>query len=157
MKFTEEQKEEIKLTLKCSKNTWEQKRLMILNIRAEKCSNTEEIAAMLRCSNSNVTHVITNYFRNGIESVKWNKKQGNRRNLTLEEEKALLEPFLEQAEKGQMLIIAEIQTAYEAKVERTVPKSTIYRMLARQGWRKIMPRSKHPKAKPEEREAYKKN
>jgi transposase len=157
MKFTQSQKEEIRIALKNSKNTWEQKRLMILNIRAERSSKTVEIAEMLRCSNSNVTHVIANYFRNGIEAVKWNKKQGNRRNLTLEEEKALLEPFLEQAEKGQMLIIAEIQTAYEAKVERTVPKSTIYRMLARQGWRKIMPRSKHPKAKPEEREAYKKN
>ncbi|SPF35017.1 conserved hypothetical protein [Candidatus Desulfosporosinus infrequens] len=155
--FSEEQKVEIQEALKRSKNTWEQKRLMILNIRAEKGSTTEEIANMLKCSKSNVTHTITNYFREGLDSIKWTKKEGNRRNLKLNEESEFLKPFLDKAEKGQMLIVNEIKQEYQQKIGHTVPHSTIYRVLKRQGWRKIMPRSKHPKSKPEEFGAYKKN
>lgn len=155
--FSEEQKIEIQESLKKSKNTWEQKRLMILNIRAEKGSSTDEIATMLNCSKSSVTHTISNYFRNGLDSIKWTKKEGNRRNLELNEESEFLKPFLDKAEKGQMLIVNEIKQEYEEKVGHTVPHSTIYRVLKRQGWRKIMPRSKHPKSKPELFEAYKKN
>ena len=155
--FTEEQKTEIHEALKRSKNTLEQKRLMILNIRIEKGSTTEEIAAMLKCSKSNVTHTISSYFRDGIDSIKWTKKEGNRRNLKINEESEFLKPFLEEAEKGQMLVVNEIKQKYEQKVGHEVPHSTIYRVLKRQGWRKIMPRSKHPKSKPEEFGAYKKN
>lgn len=135
--FSEEQKAEIREALKQSKNTYEQKRLMILDIRAEKGANTEEIATMLGCSKSSVTHTISSYFRYGIERIKWIKQKGNRRNLTLEEENDLLKPFMEQANKGQMLIVSKIKAAYEQKVKHQVPPSTIYRILERQGWRKI--------------------
>ena len=40
----------------------------------------------------------------------------------------------------------------------TVAKSTVYNMLYRNNWRKVMPRSKHPKkASDEAIEVYKKN
>jgi Winged helix-turn helix len=37
-----------------------------------------------------------------------------------------------------------------------VAESTIYRLLDRHGWRKLMPRPKHPKASPEAQEQLKK-
>ena len=57
-----------------------------------------------------------------------------------------------------MLTVSEIKSEYCKHVEHKVADSTIYRMLARHGWRKIMPRSKHPKkASDQAIEAYKKN
>ncbi len=45
---------------------------------------------------------------------------------------------------------------YEELVGRTVHKTTIYRLLERHQWRKIVPRQSHPKADPKEQEAFKK-
>jgi len=53
--------------------------------------------------------------------------------------------------------VLRIHKAYEEALGRCVPPSTVYRMLDRHKWRKVMPRPKHPKSKPEEQEAYKKN
>jgi Winged helix-turn helix len=67
-----------------------------------------------------------------------------------------LEPFLFGAQRGQILVVTDIKAAYEAKVGRKVPKSTVYRMLERHGWRKIAPRPHHPKTDPLAQEAFKK-
>ena len=50
----------------------------------------------------------------------------------MEEETLLLEPFREKAEKGEIVEVSEIYA------------------LHRHGWRKVMPRSKHPKKASEE-------
>jgi transposase len=80
----------------------------------------------------------------------------HRENLSLEEEKELLGPFFEKSKAGGILIVKEIKLAYEGKVGGKVPKSTIYRMLARHGWRKVSPRPHHPKADPVKQEEFKK-
>ena len=49
-----------------------------------------------------------------------------------------------------------IKKAYEQELGKSVPKSTVYRMLARHNWRKIVPRPRHPKADIEAQEAFKK-
>ena len=46
----------------------------------------------------------------------------------------------DQAKDGGVLIVSEIKRAYEAEVGHKVVKTTIYRMLDRHDWRKIMPR-----------------
>ena len=78
------------------------------------------------------------------------------RAVTPEEEAAFLRPFLAQAEAGGMLNAVEVKIAFEALVGRPVAKSTIYRMLERQDWRKIAPRPRHPKADPAAQAAFKK-
>lgn len=65
--------------------------------------------------------------------------------MTREEEAALLEPFLEKAQKGEIVEVSAIKAAYEEKVGHTIGGSQIYRVLHRNNWRKVMPRSKHPK------------
>jgi len=52
--------------------------------------------------------------------------------------------------------VAQIQRAYEAKVGHEVDDSTIYRLLARHGWRKLMPRPRHPQADPQAQAQFKK-
>lgn len=73
--------------------------------------------------------------------------------MSVAEEAALLEPFKEAAKAGQIIETSEILRAYEKKLGCSLEKDhgQIYRVLKRHGWRKIMPRSKHPnKASDEE-------
>ena len=48
--------------------------------------------------------------------------------------------------RGGKLEVSRVKAAYEQALGRKVPKSTVYRMLARHGWRKVVPRPRHPKS-----------
>ena len=75
-----------------------------------------------------------------------NKKViGNRRNLSIDEEKKLLSYFEEKANKGQLITVKEIEQEYIKLVEHSIATGQIYKVLKRHNWRKVMPRSKHPK------------
>ena len=63
----------------------------------------------------------------------------------MEEEAALLEPFQAEAEKGQIVEVSKIKAQYEEAVGHRIGGSQIYYVLERHGWRKVMPRSRHPK------------
>ena len=65
--------------------------------------------------------------------------------MSVEEEAAILAPFRERAEKGEIIEVKEIEAAYQAAVDHPISVSQIYFVLHRHGWRKVMPRSKHPK------------
>ena len=155
--YNDNQKQEVKQAFKISVDAKEQKRLLCLKLRIEQGFNAEQIAEIAECSEIQVRTVISKYNKNGLNSILRGRQGGNHRNLSYEEEEALLAPFLDKAEKGQILIVPEIQNAYESAMGRPVPPSTVYRMLDRHNWRKVMPRPRHPKANQEEQEAYKKN
>ena len=65
--------------------------------------------------------------------------------MSYEEETALLEPFSKKAEAGQMVEVSEIEAAYRDAVGHSIGTSQIYYVLHRHEWRKVMPRSQHPK------------
>ncbi|ADY55339.1 hypothetical protein Sgly_0998 [Syntrophobotulus glycolicus DSM 8271] len=156
--FSEAQKEEILEASKKSKNTFEYKRLQCLVLRFEKNMKLHEISEIVGYNYKAVGNIISKYFVEGLNGILGEKRKGgNKRYLSVEEENSLLEPYLKKAEQGKMLIVAEINEAYEKKIGHSVLAATVYRMLSRHNWRKIVPRSKHPKSKPEEQEAYKKN
>ena len=80
-----------------------------------------------------------------------------RQNFTHEQEVKLLEPFLEQASKGQILIVRQIKEHLEKALGKPMALSTIYALLHRHNWRKLSPDKQHPKSNPEEQENFKKN
>ena len=53
--------------------------------------------------------------------------------------------FTSKSDDGQILEVSKIKNKYEEFAKKAVNKSVVYRMLARHGWRKIMPRPAHPK------------
>jgi hypothetical protein len=65
--------------------------------------------------------------------------------LTLEAEKDFLAGFFDAASRGSVLVVSEAWKSLEEKLGHEVAETTVYRMLARHGGRKIMPRRKHPK------------
>jgi len=116
-----------------------------------------QIAKHCGVSSATVHQLISAYNRRGVEAVETPGKGGRRHQyLTLEQEQQFLVPFFAQARVGTISTAAQIQQAFEAEVGQKVAESTIYRLLARHGWRKLVPRPVHPKAVPEEQAAFKK-
>ena len=95
---------------------------------------------------STVNRAHMTYDHGGIKALKPRPSGGRKReNMTLEEEKALLARFAKAAGAGEMLNIHDLKAAYEKAIGHETSKSTIYNLLARHGWRKLMPRPFHPR------------
>lgn len=80
-----------------------------------------------------------------------------RQHLTPEQEAEFLEPWIEQAERGGVLVVPPIHAGLEERLGQPVAASTVYRMLARHGWRKVEPDTCHPKRDAQAQEEFKKN
>jgi transposase len=134
------------------------RRLKALLLHAEGVKH-EAIAEKTDFSKTYISKLVSKYREHGLSALVDNHYQGNHRNLSLDEEADLLEPFKQAAEAGQVVEVSEIKKVYEKAVGRSLEKDhgIIYRVLARHGWRKVMPRSKHPnKASDEDIESSKK-
>lgn len=83
---------------------------------------------------------------------------GGRRSgyMTIEQERQFLSQFLDQSSDGGILVVSQIQRAFEVLVGQKVAQSTIYRMLDRHDWRTIIPRPRHPNSNTEAQEGFKK-
>ncbi len=143
--------------LKKAKGRPEFQRIQCVLIRATLGSTAAEIARLLGWSTATV-HVIHSRWAKEGDTIFELKAKGGRRNqyLSVADEAAFLHPFLVKAEAGGILNANEIKAAFEARVGHSVAKTTIYRMLERWGWRKIVPRPRHPKADPAAQAAFKK-
>jgi hypothetical protein len=88
-----------------------------------------------------------------------NNLWGGRRHcaMTIEEEREFLAQWTEKATIGGVLTVPPIHVALVKRLGRDIPKSTTYRLLARHGWRKVQPDTKHPKSDPELQDEFKKN
>lgn len=143
-KISQEQAAEIEVSRKSIRDKRIDKRLHAVQLRGEGQKNPE-IASKLDTSPRVVSRWVAAYSKNGIQSLMGGKYGGNRRNMSFEEEEAFLAGYKALAEKGQLVEVSTIKAAYEAKVGHTIGSGQIYCVLHRHGWRKIMPRSRHPK------------
>jgi len=149
--------EEIDEKIKTTIGFWRVKRWMVVRYALVNPSPASEIALNIGMAEQSVHNLIAAYNREGAKAVEVKGKgQRQKANLTLEEEKVFLEPFFKEAEIGKIATAAEIKEALEQKIGHSVAKSTIYRLLNRHGWRKIVPRPAHPKTNKEEQEDFKK-
>jgi transposase len=155
-KITEEQIAEIKEYRKTNKDKNVEKRLRAVQLRGEGIK-ANEIATMVEAHPKVISRWVCRYVKEGIPALLKGEYNGNRRNLSLEEENRFITEFKEKAEKGECVTAKEIKIAYCKKIGHECGKGQIYRVLARQEWRKIVPRKEHPnKASEAEIEASKK-
>ena len=110
----------------------------------------EEVAAATGFHKAYISQLTVKYRAGGIEAISGNHYGGNRWNMSVSEEASLLEPFQEKAEKGEIVEVSEIKASYERAVGHRIGGSQIYYVLRRHDWRKVMPRSRHPKKTSEE-------
>ena len=83
-------------------------RLHALQLRAEG-KRSKEIAKVVGISAPYVSQLAAKYFAGGIEAIAGNHYGGNRRNMSVEEEVQILQPFYERAQKGDIIEISEIK------------------------------------------------
>ena len=115
------------------------------------------IAAAMGVSLSTVNRAHMAYDGSGLQALKSKPSGGRKReNMTLAEEKALLARFAKAAGAGEMLNIHDLKAAYEKAIEHETSNSTVYNLLARHSWRKLMPRPFHPKRDLVAQDAFKK-
>ena len=79
----------------------------------------------------------------------------NRSNTDLEQEKKILDEVLANAATGGVVIIPGIRLDIEVRLGKTLALSSVYRMLARHGWRKLAPDTQHAHDEPQAREDWK--
>lgn len=142
--FTLEETQEIKAARKKNRDKNVKKRLAALEMRAEGKQN-KEIREKTGFHTQYITVLVSRYKANGLASITESHYHGNHRNLSYAEEEALLEPFRQASNAGKTVSVHDIETAYREAVGHSIGTSQIYYVLHRHGWRKVMPRSKHPK------------
>jgi transposase len=122
------------------------RRLHAVQLRGEGMKNGA-VAAKLDANKRVVSAWVRLCVEGGIEALLPKKRGGNRRNLTFEQEAAVLEPFFKAAEAGQIIETKAIKNAYMQAIGRELKgHGQIYNVLARHNWRTVMPRSKHQRA-----------
>lgn len=147
--FSREEVEQIRNARKANKSKQVERRLRVLEMMSEGYKN-RDIAEATGYHEAYLRQLVSKYREGGLGALTDNHYPGNHRNLSNEEEAALLEKFSEQAAAGQMVNTAEIKAAYEEAVGHSIGGGQIYYVLKRHKWRKVMPRSKHPQKADEE-------
>ena len=118
----------------------------------------DETASLLGVSRATV-HRLQTRFRRKSRGAFVGKSHGGRRHVLMsrEEEEAFLTPWAEQAKEGGILVVSVMRADLSQRLGQPVAASVLYRLLARHGWRKIAPDTRHPKTDPQLQEDWKKN
>jgi transposase len=144
--------------LKAAKSTGEHRLAQCVWLHRKQGMGAPAIAQAVGLSRSHAYAVLAEYRRHGEAALDLQARGGRYHvNLPLAEEAELLEALKAKAAKGGVLVVSEVQKAYEKRLGRTVPSSTVYFMLHRHGWRKLQPRGRHREADPAAPEAFKKS
>jgi transposase len=150
-----DQVKRLKKALQREKDPVVRQRIQMVLLR-EDGKTQPEIAELTGTSLSTVNRAHMAYDNGGVNALRPKPKGGRRRKMTLDEERRFLAQFAKAAGAGELLNIRELKIAYEEKIGHPTSDSTIYNLLARHEWRKLMPRPFHPKRDEEAQEAYKK-
>jgi transposase len=80
-----------------------------------------------------------------------------RQNMSVQQEREFLAPFLQTAAQGGVLVVGQIKAALDKRLGREVALASAYNLLHRHNWRKLVPDKRHPKSDPVAQEEWKKN
>jgi transposase len=118
---------------------------MQMVVMREEGMTQPKIAELTGKSLSTVNRAHMAYDKRGRMALK-HKRSGGRinENMSVAREKALLKRFAKRAGAGEMLNIHDLKAAYEKESGHSACTATIYNLLHRHGWRKLMPRPHHP-------------
>lgn len=119
----------------------------------------EQTALALGVGRATVPRLQSGFRRRQDASGEDRQEWGGRRHslMTEEEERDFLRPWAEKAVEGGVLVLSPIRAALSERLGRKVGATFVYRLLARHGWRKIAPDTRHPKSDPQIQEGWKKN
>src|ERR1039457_3402819 len=145
-------------TVKATRNLDDFKSALAVLLPAKAGLTLEATARFLGVGTSSVNRMQAR-FPIGRASSSERRNWGGRRQslLTPQEEIEFLKPWAEQAQSAGLLVLSPIRAALALRVGHPVKASVVWRLLARHGWRKVAPDTKHPKNDPKVMNAWKKN
>ena len=137
----------------------ELRQALAILLPAERGTTLEETADILGVSRATIPRLQAAFRQRDLSVRSAREHWGGRRRalMTEEQEKEFLRPWAEQAREGRVLVLSPIRAALAQQLGRRVAASVVYRFLARHGWRKVAPDTRHPKSDPKVQEAWKKN
>ncbi len=134
----------------------EYRKALSVILTAELSMDAEQIAELLGTSRRTVFRDRVSIRSQGDTTKNcW----GGRRHcaMSIAEEDQFLAQWEDQALVGGVLTVPPIHAALVKRLGRDIPMSTTYRLLARHGWRKVQPDTKHPKSDAALQDEFKKN
>ena len=104
----------------------------------------KEIGKMLNVHPMSVNAMCRRYREQGLEEFARNKHESHYRLMSKEQEAEILEQF--KGQEGKQITAKEIKAALDKAYGKETGHMYVYNVLKRHGWKKKMPRSRHPKA-----------
>jgi transposase len=154
VKCTKRRVRELRTALRWKIPPVQRQRIQMVLLR-ESGMTQPAIAEAMGVSLSTVNRAHMAYDQGGLKTLGPKPCGGRKReNMTIAQEKALLARFAKAAGTGEMLNIHDLKRAYEQAIGHGT--STVYDLLARHGWRKLMPRPFHPRQDIAAQNAFKK-
>ena len=133
------------------------KRAQSIYLRSEYNYNPSDISKVTGLSISRINDIHSLYKKYGEEFIYCGKRGGrNNANMKLEDEKDFLEQYESDSLSGSIVTASRIHQDLENFLSKSLHKSGIYKMLKRNGWRKIMPRPQNPEHDQEAIDDFKK-
>ena len=156
VRISEEEVVQARLLREQAKSATELRKALSVLLVAELGLDAEKAADILGTSQRTIFRN-RHYISNQDDTPK--KSWGGRRrfSLSIEEEREFLAQWVDAATAGGVLSVPPIHAALVERLGHATPTSTTYRMLARHGWRKVQPDTKHPKNDPDAQAEFKKN
>ena len=145
-------------TVKATRNLDDFKSALAVLLPAQAGLTLDATARLLGVGTSSVNRMQAR-FQIGRAGSSERRNWGGRRQslLTPQEEIEFLKPWAEPARNAGLLVLSPIRAALALRVGHPVKASVVWRLLARHGWRKVAPDTKHPKNDPKVMKAWKKN
>lgn len=133
----------IQKALEVSKTKDEFKKVLCVWLKAALSLTSTEIALALGQTPAAIRKIQSRFAKEGSEAFFRKQKGGRKReNISVAREKQILDKFLRRAQRGSALDVEEIQKAYQLSAGKTVARSTVYRLIARHGLRRYLPRAR---------------
>lgn len=142
--------------MKKSVSIWEHRRLQCVLLRRYQMT-APHAAKIVGLHSDSVKHIWAQWQRKGTDSL-LGERRGRVRaaaRWTRDEERVFLQPFFSRAERGKLTTVREVHKAQCTRVGKKLNPTVTYRLMDRHGWRKVVPRSRHPKANLQAQETFK--
>ena len=132
---------------------------MAVLLPADLSASLEQTARVLGVGRATVHRFQVQFRQQRPRTGPARKTWGGRRRALLspQAEADFLKPWAAQAQTGGVLVVSPLRAALAQQLGRPVAASVVYRFLARHGWRKGAPDTRHPKADPQVQEDWKKD
>jgi transposase len=139
--------EELDKLISTTVGAWRIKRMMVIRMLLVEPQTAAKVAKAIGYSIANVHQIVSGFNRNGLTSFEL-KGRGQRQNahLSLEEEVRFFNSIAEKLAKGEKLTVLQVKEAFEERVGEKVHESTVYRLIKRHNWQKILHRPRKPKS-----------